>query len=491
MVVATGVSNTHPSYNASLIKWKRCRDVVAGQDAIYAGKDNYLPKLKNEDIGDYEARMMRTPFFNASWRTVASFVGMMFRKDATLEAPDATKKLLEDVTGTGISFNNLAKNIAYENLTVSFLGVFVDYPAEYVKENGGTLTIPEAEALGLRPVMTLYNAESIRNWDHRRINNKTVLSQVRLGETQRTLKPGSEFEYEEKAVIRLLDLDEVGNYRIRVFSQDNEEQIGGAVYPKLNGQFLKEVPFYFIGPDGTDAKIEEPVNIDLFNHNIKHYQVSADYEHACHMTALPTPFITGYRPTVDIETGKSEDPDFYIGSGTAWVFPDKDTKVAFLEYNGSGISSIKSNLDDKKEEMAALGARALAPDKAGVESQKTQVTRNTGENSILGAVSLAISAGLTKALDMFNRWAGQSGTCKYELNREFVPFTIDPASLTAWMALIQAGLMTKEDLFDLLKRGDMVDPETEFEDWQSRLEVAVDMPAPIGDNGGPPIGDNE
>jgi hypothetical protein len=300
MAIALGVKTRHKQYDRLASKWKRCRDVVAGQDAIHGAGSEYLPMLKNEDAFEYIKRVQRTPFFNASWRTVASFVGMMFRKDAVLEVPTSLRALLDDVTMSGVSFENLAQNCAYENFTVSRLGILVDHPALVKREDGRTLTVPEAEALGLRPSMTLYNAESIIDQDFRRINNKKTLCLVKLTEIE-TIKV-SEFIKEEQTQIRVLDLEEGSNlYRVRLFKADTEEQIGEDIYPLMNGKPLNFIPFYFIGPDGTDGAFDEPVLIDLFDHNIKHYQVSADYEHACHMTALPTPWVTGYATGIDSE----------------------------------------------------------------------------------------------------------------------------------------------------------------------------------------------
>jgi hypothetical protein len=477
MALALGVKTRHKDYDKYAPKWKRARDVVAGQDAVHTAGTAYLDLLANEDPVEYLKRVRRTPFFNASFRTVASFVGMLFRKPPTLEVPKQLEPLLEDVTMSGVSFENLAQNCAYEDFTTSWLGIYVDHPTQVQKKDGTPLTLAEAELLGLRPSMTLYGAEAIRNWEYRRINNKRVLSRVRLDEIKTERK--SEFETEEVKVIRVLDLEEETNlYRVRVFKEDTEEQIGDDVYPLMNGQRLDFIPFYFIGPDGTDGTLEDPILIDLFDHNIKHYQVSADYEHACHMTALPTPWVTGYQTEMGAD-GAPVKTEFYIGSTTAWVFPDPNTKVGYLEFEGSGIQAIKENLDGKKEELAALGARALTPEKAGVESQGALIIRNTGEHSILGAAANAISGGLLKALQTFAKWAGIAGEIKFAINRDFIPFNIDPAALTGWMAAVQAGLMSQETFFDLIKRGDLVDQAITFEEEQARIDANPPMPAPV------------
>lgn len=478
MAIATGVKAFHPDYERLLPKWKRCRDVIAGQDAIHAAGVEYLPGLVDEPKLAYDARVARTPFFNASFRTVDSFVGMLFRKPPTLEASEKIKTLLEDVTMSGISFDDLAQDVVFEDFEVSRVGIFVDYPTGKLDDAGKPVsrTVAQAEQEGLRPSMTIYKAEAIRNWEHRRVNNRNVLAQVRLTDIHVT-KVG-EFQNRTEVRIKVLDLDEAGFYRIRYFKEENEEEIGSAIYPLLNNAKMREVPFYVIGPDSTADEADDPILIDLFDHNIKHYQVSADYEHACHMTALPTAYICGLQKSFG-EDGKEIENKFYIGSGTAWVFPNPETKVDFLEYSGAGIGSIKANLDDKKLEMAAIGARALAPDKSGVEATTTLIMRSTGENSILGGVAIAVSRGLSRALDMFCRWAGEAAKSGYKINREFVPFSADPTSLGAWMALVQTGNMDRESLFKLMQRGDLLEADLTYEQMQAKIDSDPPLAPPI------------
>lgn len=473
MASAPNIGQTHRDYDAKLATWKLARDVTNGEQAIKAEGTAYLPKLVDQTDTDYSAYKARASFFNASWRTVAGFVGMLFRKDPIITAPESLKKLLEDVTLTGVSLDNFARSLCYENLITSRVGVWVDYPTA-TSPDGQPLTQAAIERLNLRPTMSAFPAESILNWQFRVINNRVMLSQVRLLEKHTEL--ADEFTENEEERIRVLDLDPNNEYRVRVFKKDSGEQVGPDVYPLMAGQRLTEIPFWFIGPDGVEATVEEPVLIDLFNLNIKHYQVSADYEHACHFTALPTPYVTGY--VVD----PAKPDTFYIGSTSAWVFPDPNAKVGFLEYSGQGIDAIEKNLAHKEEQMAAIGARMLAPEKAGVEAAETLVMRHSGEHSVLASISNAVSHGLTKALKVFAEWARAGSEVSIRLNREFIPFSAKPEEVKAWLAAVQAGRMSGETFFKLIQRGELVEPDVTFEEEQARIdsEAPALLPAPTG-----------
>jgi hypothetical protein len=485
--MANGVKIRHKLFDMFMLKWRRCRDAVAGQDAIYAGAQLYLAPLKDEDNDEYLKRLRRTPFYNATWRTIGGFVGMLFRKPPVLEVPKQIEKLLEDVTMTGVSFSSFAQDVALEDLTVSRVGVLVDHPRQVTKPDGSALSVAEAERLGLRPSMIMYKAENIINWRYQYIGNRNVLTQVRLLETVTIDR--SEFETEEEARVRVLDLFE-GRYRVRLYKEDDETQIGSEMFPLLNGKPLDFIPFYFIGPDGTDAKLEEPVLIDLVDLNIKHFQVSADYEHGCHMTGLPTPVISGYQEQGGFIEGTQtpvQERKFYIGSTTAWVFPNAEAKAEFLEFKGTGLKSLEANLDRKEAQMAAIGARMLAPEKKAAEAAETLAQRHSGEYSVLAAIAIAVSQGLTQALKTFMLWAGVDAEPKFEINRDFTIFLLTPQLLAALLQAVQAGRMSHEAFFDILKRGDLVEADLDFAIEQARIEADPSLPKP-GDEKDPDDG---
>ena len=42
------VNSTHPDYDGALPAWLRARDVLAGEDAVKAGGEKYLPRLDSQ-----------------------------------------------------------------------------------------------------------------------------------------------------------------------------------------------------------------------------------------------------------------------------------------------------------------------------------------------------------------------------------------------------------------------------------------------------------
>src|SRR5574343_763913 len=168
------VDTQHPEYEALADKWKSCRDCVAGTDAVHAAGEVYLPKLKDQTQGDYDAYKLRAQFFNATWRTISALSGMIFRKPPVIDVAASIEPLLEDVTMSGVDFNILAQRATIEILTSGRMGVLVDYPSQSVEG----MTLADVASLNLRPTMNVYPAESIINWKTGRVGNKTMTTRV-------------------------------------------------------------------------------------------------------------------------------------------------------------------------------------------------------------------------------------------------------------------------------------------------------------------------
>lgn len=459
--MASKVNTQHPDYTKMLDKWQRCRDTVAGQDAIHAAGTKYLPKLKDQSNEDYLAYVTRAQFYNAVWRTISALAGMIFRNAPTVTVKSSVSELLEDVTMSGISFHILAQRATLEVLTTGRIGVLVDYPQQSVEG----MTLADAQKLNLRPTMQVYPAETIINWKTTFIGNKTVLSIVVLTENA-DLPTESEFERKTETRYRVLDLYN-NQYRVRIFrinDKKEDEQVGADLFPLMNGKSLDFIPFYFIGVDDTTPDIDEPPLIDLVDVNLAHYRLDADHKHGLHFGGLPTAVISGYN--------NDSGDKLYIGSAAAWIFPDPQATAKYLEFTGQGLTPISEEKNRLEQQMAILGARLLSSEKKAVETAQTAQIHRAGESSILSAIAQTLSIGLTKALQTFSQWAGiEDKEAGITLNNEFMPPEVTPQELAEWLKGWQLGApgFSDQGFFDLLKKREVVAPDVTLEDEQERI----------------------
>jgi hypothetical protein len=459
------VDSTHKDYDAMLPIQDKCVHAYEGQDAIHAAGATYLPKLKDESDAEYKARKERAMFFNATGRTVEGLVGMVMRKTPTIEADAGFKNLLNDVDMQGTSVNEFADYLLGEVIVTNRIGLLVEYPKG---EKG--LTKAEVEAKNIRPYITTYNYRSIVNWKVERVNN--VMQPVMIVLAEEYQKGGGD-KYKSETDIQYRELAlEDGKYIQRLYRKNDKGewiQEGDDIIPEKNSKPLNKIPFVLCGQH-KNFKPEAPIIIDLVNVNLAHYRVNADYEHGCHFTGLPTPWITGHRGPE--EGGEKE--TYYIGSTTAWVFSEENAKVGFLEFTGQGLDALKGNLDGKKQEMAVLGARIIEDQKSGVEAFETAQLRANGENSTLANIAKIVSKQLSEALSIMSDWAG-NGPASIKLNTDYFPVTMTAQQLTAIVQAWQSGAMSDRTKFENFKRGELIAEDVTFE--QEQEEIANRAPA--------------
>lgn len=457
------VETTHPEYNQAVKKWKRCRDVVEGSDAVKGAGETYLPKLSGQEKAEYDAYKRRARFFNGTQRTVEALAGLIFRKEVTVELPGQMEPWMDAFTPEGYSLRELCEETINEVLAVGRFGILVDYLRV---EEPETMTVARAESMGLRPYPSLYRAESITNWREGVVNGKRQLVLVTLKEETDQPDEDDEFGHEKQVRYRVLSLDATG-YRVRVYRKDENGDyvIESDFYPVMNGQRMSVIPFFLIAPtpQGSASPAKPPL-IDLVDTNLAHYQNSADYEHGLHFTGSPTPVVTGY--------SAADGEVISIGSETALVIEDSQAKAFYMEFSGAGLNSLKDAMADKKEDMATLGARLLTAEKRAVEAAETAEIHRSGESSVLAKLAGSVSKSLTRVVRMMAAWAGyDAGQAGIELNRDFLPTHIDGPLLKELVALWQARGMAHSDLFRKMKDSDLYAPDRDFDEMLEEIEL--------------------
>lgn len=463
------IDTKHPEYTKLAPAWRMMRDLAGGQRKIHEGRTLYLPALTEEPQASYDARLARTPFYNATWRTIEALVGMLFRKAPEIECAPGTVSLLADVTKSGMPFELFADAVATEYETVGKVGILTDYP-QVPNAGAPNLTKKVAEANNLTPNLAQYPAESIINWRHEWIGGRSQLAMVVLQEE--APKPGRD-KYAHDTVpqwreLELVQVDGALAYRVTVWQkgQDKLDKIvSGPIFPTMDGATLSEIPFEIIG-DGL------PPLEDMGHINVSHFQSTADLEHGAHMTALPQPWATGIQPEFDPVTGQKIVQQFHIGGGNLWTFADANSQVGMLEYSGQGLGALENRLASKEQQMAVLGARMLEQQKRGVESGEAAGIHRSGEQSSLQAQSARLSHGFSRVLSWFEQWAGGPGGVVVNLNRDFVPVNLSAQDVTALVAAWQAGAISKEALFLKFQKGGVVGDGTDFETEEEKISNA-------------------
>lgn len=447
--------HVHPAYKEMLPKWERCRDAMAGQDAIHAAGEKYLPALSEQEPLEYKAYKLRANFYPASGRTWQGLVGMVFRQAVHVETPAAAQPMIDDATMSGVSASLLAKQVLGEVEEVGRCGVLVEFPMVTQQPE----SLAQASAANLRPYATFYQAESIINWRVERVNQQMQPTLVVLAEKAEEKSLFVTELVDQLRVLVLLD----GVYVVQLYRKPKDggqwEPFGPAITPLQSGRPLPAIPFFPFGPEENSLNCQMPPLLDLVDLNISHYRTDADLEHGAHFTGLPTPFFAG------VTLGENE--KIRIGSATAVVSPDPQASCMYLEFTGQGLGALEKLLDRKEAQMAAIGARMLMPEKSGVEAEDTVKLRHNGENSVLAAQAALVSDGMQKVLNLMREWAGIPGEIVFRLSTDYLPSRLSPQELTALVTSWQQGAISKRTLFTNLQMGEIVEPGKTFEEAET------------------------
>ena len=477
------VNSTHPDYDVNAAAWLRARDVFAGEDAVKSAGERYLPKLDSQSTDEYNAYRARASFFNATARTADGFVGLIFRREPTFKLPDnsagvgrALAAFVEDADMLGTSLASYAKNVVSEIIGVGRAGTLVDWEDENEKRAYGVL----------------YTAEQILNWRSERVNGRNVLTLVVLrenAEVRMKNEEGDDFERATVEQLRVLRLKEARSqnpeamsewqyvveiWQVRADGQQKKSRRAKAEWVKEEtriplrlGKPLPLIPFVFHGPRHSLPVVDKLPLADIIAVNLDHYRLNADYKHGLHFTALPTAWVSGFDKTSNLT----------IGSSTAWVSETPGATAGFLEFTGQGLTTFERAMDRDEQLMAVLGSRMLEAQKRVGETADAIELRQSGENSVLCGVALSVSDSLTHVMRWVYWWNSTETTpgaigddvVLIKLNTDYSLKGLASDQITAIVAAWQANAISRETMFDLFRKGEVLPAGRSNEEEQTLL----------------------
>ena len=348
-----------------------------------------------------------------------------------------------------------------------------------------------------RAFTVLYTAEQIINWHTERVNGRNVLTLVVLREISR--KPSQEDVFQPETVeqLRVLKLvpdgtpgadgKQLWSYLVEIWQRKGNEtkrtnkakwEIVETRTPLRLGKPLPLIPFVFHGPRHFLPEVEKLPMEDIIAINLDHYRLNADYKHGLHFTALPTAWVSGFDKTASL----------HIGSSTAWVAEAPGATAGFLEFTGQGLTTFERAMDRDEQLMAVLGSRMLEAQKRVGETAAAIELRQSGENCVLSSVSLSVSDSLTHVLSWVYWWNSTEATPEaigdsavlVNLNADFSTKGMASDEITAIVAAWQAGAISRETMFDLFRKGEVL-PVGRSNEEEMKLVGSTPRPSPGAD----------
>lgn len=441
------IYTAHPEYLEYVPFWRKCRDFYEGNKAVKSAGTRYLPKLEGQSDASYRNYLLRANVYGATSRTVQAMVGSVMRKPPTVTLPPRLEYLRMCATPTKQSLNEMITTLLSSVLLTGRAGVLVDRP-----EDGGM------------PYFVIYPAEAIINWG----TDFVVLQEFYY-------VSGDDKFIQTRAVrYRELTLTEKG-YTVNIWEGEGDEyRIVKTYSPLCFGVPMDVIPFMFVSPTGVDPSVDKPPLLDLVDENHSHYMSSADLENGRHLTGLPTPVLQGL--TLDPKNPIIVE----LGSEKAIVLP-ANCDAKFLEFQGSGLTSLENALHEKEQRMASLGARLVEPRTQQAETAESARIRQAGQASVLAGIIGSVEVALETLFAMVSEWEKISGDIQVALNRELIDVRLDANMLTALSTAVQMGMISYETYWYNLEQAGLTPPlatmdtdQKQFIESKAKLEASLE-----------------
>jgi len=454
------VSDTHTQYNIFLPLWKKVRDCVGGSATVKEAGISYLPKPNPEDkstqntdrYNDYKAR---ANYVNFTGHTKKGMSGMVFRKESTIELPTAIEYIKENANGSGLTLDQLTKDILNQTLETGRHGLLVDYPD--VEEG---LTQAQVNASNLQAHIMGYPSESVINWRTSVVSGKKVLSLVVLQEPQEKVSDDG-FSVQRVMYHRVLALEE-GTY-IQYLYNENDEQVAEFIPRKSDGAAWDLIPFTFVGSENNDETIDEAPLYDLAEVNLAHYRNSADYEESSFMVGQPTLFLSGFTQTWIDDNLKGT-----VSLGSRGGIPGPEGATAELLQANPNQMPLEG-MKEKEQQMIKIGARVIQ-DASGTETAEAAKIRFSGQNSQLADIVGNIESAVSRCIEWVSEFMGSDSGFSIEINRQFYDANLDAQQVMALVQLADRGDIAQPDVRSALRRAGWVDAGRTDEEIEEDLD---------------------
>jgi hypothetical protein len=418
------IGGTHTDYDATAQQWLRARNVLAGEDAVKAAGEKYLPRLDSQSDEEYAAYKARASFFGATARTLEEYLDLVFRRAPAFalcamagKPSDGLKAFVGDCDRWGTEFIQYARHAVGEVLSVG---------------RGGSLVLRATDSG--RPYVSFWRAEEILDWAFERVGQRALLMRVALKDGER---------------IRELRMD--GSECVQeVWRQvDGQWVTEGFGTMRRDGAALSFIPFVFHGPKGSLPERGKLPLADIIAANLDHYRLDADYKHGLHFAALPTAWVCGFDKAAPLR----------IGSSAAWVSEVPGASAGFLEFTGAGLAHLERAMEKVERRMALLGARMLEGTSAPANGQAALAA---GELCGLGAIVESLNRSLSRVLQ-FAQWWIQGGDLdaigsqvSFAMNSDLGACAMSGEEITAVVAAWRAGAISRDSMLERLKRGEVL-----------------------------------
>ncbi|SRR5579859_1066402 len=455
--------------------WPMIQALIDGTGAMRAAGKTFLPQFPKETEDAYKIRLGQAVLFAAFSNTVDVLAAKPMSREMSINGvPPQIEALFDDIDGQDSTLASFTMQRLREALQFGIGGILVDAPP-----NPGTRTVAEEKAAGIRPYFCAYSAPSILGWRVEKVTrnpNATdadkdqdkigfKLTQLRLLES--VTEPDGDFGEKQVKQVRVLM---PGIWQVWRMVQDptNAGRQVWAIFDQ-GVTTLTYIPFFFFYGYKLGFGIGKSPLLDLAYANVEHWQSSSDQQNILHVARVPILFGKGF----------PEDANVVVGANSITLVSSADADMKFVEHTGAAIDAGRQSIVDIEDRMRQLGAELLIQQTLNVTATQT-ISEGEASKSKLQQIVEDFEETLEKAIDCLGDWMKLPCNAEVSLFKDFGAASLSDSSADTLMKAQGAGYVSKQTVFDGLKRRDIIPAGQSWDDEKAKIkaEKAENPPPP-------------
>lgn len=399
------------AYQRGSLRWRVCRDLMTGLEAIRAGGTLYLSQYPNEIDSRYDTRRLIAGLFNAFARTVQAAVGIILQQEPVLgeDMPQRLVAMWENADGADTHGSVLARRLATAGLVDGAAGLLTEYPrandpridrskaslaATVALDTGAPLDAADEVALGLMPYFILTKADEVLPVYETVNGRRTLVLLVRR-----------EVSHERKGRFGFASVTRYRVYQLtgRFVTYERWTETHGVPARDEGPTLMRNltgIPWspLLIGEE-LGPNEYKPALMDLADLCIEHHNIKTNILSLESLACVPTPVRIGAQAT------DGEYPPLILGPGNtieAPATPGVTTPVYWLSPPVDVLAPAKESLANCKAEIGAMGAAFLTPQ----PQQETAAAKRMDASADAASVT-SLSRAVKDCLEAAFGFAGQ------------------------------------------------------------------------------------
>ena len=421
----------------------RCRDFMDGTDAVQAKQQTYLPRLPRETPTSYAVRLPLAEVVGLLSSAVRSAEGLMIAAPPTLEEGTSPRlaAVWQDIYGRQTGGSVWCRGV----LRAMLLDGWVVAVASAPVSAGTALNRAEEQALGLRPYVTLYRADSVRSVRTERVGAREILTQIVLEET--VTEADGAFGSKTAQQFRVLRRIARGVHESQVYRlNDRGEAIAYGPPEPITTDELPVVEFA-ASPDVPFGESAPPLS-ELAHLNRAHYNVLSDRRWSLKQGCFPWLVRVGYQDSEQSTTmGPTEALDLPIGGSAQWIAPPADA-----------FAPTQTELAEIERRAAALSLSFVSGETASSTATATRIDQK-GQDASLAALAVSFRDSLNRLGALLSEMLGGEVVrdTYFHVETSFRADTRDPAFLRVMLDAWKEGGLPLDAMLAALKTGKLPD----------------------------------